>query len=272
MASHDDKGINTTLLAKNLSEINGLTDTSNQEITEDTAITLPQSVKLNNTKYDIKKDGTVIINNSILPKEYQQVEYIESTGTQYIDTKIYGITESDEIELIASYEENNEGTASMFGWDDGINYFDINLYHTARANHAEIAWGRNYKNTSNVLEKGIPHTICIKLDDEDLVLQIDSVEIGKVQKCNSNLNQSHGLFARFRNNEPRLYACSKVYKLMYWRQGVLFKYLIPCYSTTTVTDVDGIQKPKNTIGMYDTVEGKFYVNQGSGTFEKGNDV
>ena len=44
---------------------------------------------------------------------------------------------------------------------------------------------------------------------------------------------------------------------------------IPCYSTTTVTDVDGTERPAGTVGMYDTIDGKFYVNKGTGTFGYG---
>jgi len=50
---------------------------------------------------------------------------------------------------------------------------------------------------------------------------------------------------------------------------------IPCYSTTTVTDVNGKNCPSGTKGMYDTVEGKFYTNQGDptkGDFIAGPDV
>ena len=38
-------------------------------------------------KYEIKKNGSVNKYISILPDDFQQLEYIESTGTQYIDTK-----------------------------------------------------------------------------------------------------------------------------------------------------------------------------------------
>ena len=41
MASHDENGINTTSLAKNLSQINNLTDTNNQAIEENAEIILP---------------------------------------------------------------------------------------------------------------------------------------------------------------------------------------------------------------------------------------
>ena len=79
MASHDKDGIDTTSLAENLSQINGLTDTNNQEITENTRITLPKNVRLNNSIYKIKKDG--MVEKNLLPLEYQEVEYIQTTGT-----------------------------------------------------------------------------------------------------------------------------------------------------------------------------------------------
>ena len=100
MASHDKDGIDTTSLANNLKQINGLTDTNNQEITE---ITLPKSVKLNNTKYDIKKDGTVIINNKILPAEYEQVKYLKSSGTQFINSMYFPLEFRYEIDCELVY-------------------------------------------------------------------------------------------------------------------------------------------------------------------------
>ena len=57
----------------------------------------------------------------------------------------------------------------------------------------------------------------------------------------------------------KLYNC-------YISKDNITRNFIPCYSTTTVTDVDGIERPVGTVGMYDTVEGKFYVNKGTGTF------
>ena len=41
------------------------------------------------TKYKIGEDGTVIISKPRLPEEYQEVEYIQSDGTQYINTGIF---------------------------------------------------------------------------------------------------------------------------------------------------------------------------------------
>ena len=59
MTSHDRNGIDTTSLAKNLSQINNLTDLNNKAIEESTEITLPKIIKLNNTTYEINADGEV---------------------------------------------------------------------------------------------------------------------------------------------------------------------------------------------------------------------
>ena len=59
MASRDENGINTTSLAKNLSEINGLKDTNNQAITENTEINFPKSLLLNNFLFIIIIVGIV---------------------------------------------------------------------------------------------------------------------------------------------------------------------------------------------------------------------
>ena len=87
MASRDDRGINTAFLAKNLSEINGLTDNTDQVISESTEIRIPKVIKLNSIQYIIYQDGNVEKIIEGLPSRYKKVEYIESTGTQWIDTE-----------------------------------------------------------------------------------------------------------------------------------------------------------------------------------------
>ena len=84
-----------------------------------------------------------------------------------------------------------------------------------------------------------------------------------------NVESSEKMYIFAMNNSPNPVAYgSKIYSMTIDQ----IRNFIPCYSTTTVTDVDGIERPKDTIGLYDTVEGKFYVNKGTGTFLKGNDV
>lgn len=57
------------------------------------------------------------------------------------------------------------------------------------------------------------------------------------------------------------YSSAKLYKAQIYSGDVVIRNFIPCY-----------RKSDNVIGMYDTVEEKFYTNQGTGVFIKGPDV
>ena len=259
MASHDDKGINTTSLAKNLSEINGLTDTDNQSITE---ITLPKSVKLNNIKYKIKEDGTVIMNNSILPDEFEQVEYIESSGTQYINTKYYA-------NGISSYSfkySNNSINGVMFGaynghWTSGNGLY-INITSTDHGNPF-LHYYSNSRIPVSYYNEGI-----IEINRGTFCL--NGVQYLNLKPTEFNVQYSTYIFCGNWNGQ-RKEQFSK-YRLYYFRiyeENEQIRFFVPCYSTTTVTDVDEKQCSVGTVGLYDTVNGQFYTNQGTGTFGYG---
>ena len=65
----------------------------------------------------------------------------------------------------------------------------------------------------------------------------------------------------------------KIYYCKIYDSNILKRDFIPCYSTTSVINVDGNSVPTNTRGLYDLVEGKFYTNQGRGEdFIAGPDV
>ncbi len=63
----------------------------------------------------------------------------------------------------------------------------------------------------------------------------------------------------------------RIYYLKIYEEGRIIRDYIPCYCTTTVINVDGVQVPENTKGLYDLVEGKFYTNKGTGSFGYGMD-
>ena len=56
------------------------------------------------------------------------------------------------------------------------------------------------------------------------------------------------------------------YNSKIYNNNIIKRNFISCYSTTTVTDVDGKQFSAGTVGLYDTVNSQFYVNKGTGIF------
>lgn len=88
-----------------------------------------------------------------------------------------------------------------------------------------------------------------------------------------NFNYNYYLFSAYTNGA----ACDKAkFRMSYCKiknvKNQFIRYYIPCYSKTKIIDVNEREQPKGTIGMYDLVHGQFYVNNGTRTFLKGNDV
>ena len=230
-----------------------------------------------NRKYIINNDGKVeqIIveeKESLLPKEYQQVEYIESTGTQYIDTKFNSET-GISCDLIASYREIGKNNSILAAFDKNR---EQRMYFAHISNPGTF-WTLGYGDyylSNKIPIKDTIYRIKSKLLNNEQEIIINEEEIIRKELSNYyNINLNMYVFAMNKNGVVDNFSKSRVYGLELFKNNILNKNFIPCYSTTTVTNVDGKQCPSNTKGMYDLVEGKFYTNQGSGDdFIAGPDV
>lgn len=84
-------------------------------------------------RYKIFKDGKVEVEEGVLlPSEYTQVEYIESTGTQYIDTNVIQNSHCS-IFYDASIEEFVHDSGIVGAYSQGIQGFGI----------CQFIWERN---------------------------------------------------------------------------------------------------------------------------------
>lgn len=212
-----------------------------------------------------------------LPEEFQEVEYIESTGTQWIDTRYFVFGEIIKFNLKYMYENTNNKGTSLFGAsNEPINntkYTGIPFYVSNLNNR--LALGNSYN--INIMTENINTFYNYKLT-------IDTKE--KKWSFTKNDNEKYGnfsgdiisnisivIFGHHRTDGSVIQKSSyKNYGFVIIQDNILMRDFIPCYSTTTVTDVNGKECPKDTIGLYDTIEGKFYTNQGTGEFLKGRDV
>ena len=210
----------------------------------------------------INYDGAIVPE---FPKEFQQVEYIESTGTQWIDTKVIPTsTLNGTFELMCM----NRGYA--FGSTNGQN---------------KDYWGVNFKGSNGMFELYLgtgsyPYYGKWKKETKYKISIID-----KKFLCDENLmydfNNSQNSFQFNTNKTIYLFGLNygggeffpyRFYSANFFNNNGKIRDFIPCYTTTTVTDINGKQCPSGTIGLYDTVEGKFYTNQGTGEFLKGEDI
>ena len=192
-----------------------------------------------------------------LPSAYQEVQYIESTGTQYINT---GVVNSSTIyiEHIASFANVNASVLSGSEYSSSYR-FKWGLNGT---NTLYIGYGSNNRNTtvSNIsidnyftfkIGKGIQEIVgvCSYADTEALG-RYSTQPIHLMARREYGGNSKTDCMGNQRTKSCKIYD-----------NNVLIRDFVPCY-----------RKSDNVPGLYDTVNNVFYTNAGSGTFLMGNEV
>ena len=183
-----------------------------------------------------------------LPSAYQEVEYIQSTGTQYIALNT-PITSNYNIEI--DYETTGTinfllGTSKQgalhfcLGGDFIIRSTGWNTYgYTTTGNREVIKNSGKYWYLNDSLATTTSDISSITIE-YGLTLFVYNV--------NGAINS--GTFSSY-----------KLFNFKEYYGNELKADYIPCY-----------RKSDNEIGMYDLVTNTFYTNQGSGTFLKGANV
>lgn len=191
----------------------------------------------------------------ILPSEYQQVDYIESTGTQYIDTNIIPDVNT---KLEANFAITNTSILNYMGsaLNNGKGFFEFGMTTTGQASalfSVDLGDGaiipdyadNNYHTyyVSNGLQK------------------VDEVEGTNSITSFTGTMLSIYLFRRHIEWEGTSYCYAKLKYCKIWQGENIVRDFIPCY-----------RKSDNAIGLYDLISNSFFTNAGTGTFSKGNDA
>lgn len=191
-------------------------------------------------------------NTYLLPSNYQQVEYIESTGTQYIDTLVYSKQNMKiELDMQLSSASGDQKFFGSYGGTGGICLGTLNnLWRYG--NKTWINSNRTIPTTSD--------RITIIIEKQKYIFGDRSVNIGQSAITD---NTDHSMLAMAIAYNGRLYskAKMKIYRLKIYDSELLIRDFIPSYNTLT-----------GEIGLYDIIMGNFYTNQGSDIFVKGDDV
>ena len=197
---------------------------------------------------------TVLWKKAALPVEYQEVEYIESSGTQYIDTGMRGSNNTKaDIEFQATGEKflpfgarssatsdcfaiwaagSNVGTALRIGFDGTSGYTGgattTNKYHIIHSQDGayvndNLVWAppiRTFTTPQNLI-----------------------------------------VFGYYSTATTRTLSAIRLYHLKLWESNIRVRDFMPCY-----------RKSDNVVGLYDLVSDTFFTNSGSGNFVKGPDI
>lgn len=212
-----------------------------------------------------------ITNDSSSSSSYEQLEYIESDGTQYIDLRyIPNVNTKLELDLLLSgpykscevYDcENNGGSNILFGTIDSNGQWFIANFGDLSSQYNELfIWpgdGSADGKQSIILYDGTMR------NRNTLVLENGSFTYGEQTrtlnaKTANNLTTMYLFGANAKEydyNGPFTVYNMRVYGLKIYENSVLVKNYVPA-----------MNKISHDIGLYDKVEEEFYGNIGTGVF------
>ena len=194
------------------------------------------------------------MNKLRLPAAYQEVAYIQSTGTQYIDTGVqptvstkinFGINMAEETGAVIIGDCTGEGYPGDYqDWRifnySGVAYFDVG---ESRVNSGAFA-----ANTYYDVECG---NFYVKLNGTT-VAQGTTVTGNPIGTFTAKI---------FYRTSGATFSKGRLYYLKMYNGATLIRDFVPCY-----------RKSDGVAGLYDMVNKSFYTNEGTGSFIVGHNV
>lgn len=223
--------------------------------------------KLTNAQYtEATNDLDDIFEGVELPSTYQQVEYLESSGTQYIDTGRV----PNNTDIIEQKFQSKNTTNTTYCWygsmpSSGTTTPRISMGIT----NGSLFFGVNYTANYSYNSTELTHIKWKVIEEKKFEVILNGERSIKTVAGNASvysptISLTSYLFARHGNDGVQVTdgAGTKIYfHREYLADGTIQLNLIPCY-----------RKSDGVAGMYDTISETFLTNLGTGTFVVGNDV
>lgn len=193
-----------------------------------------------------------------LPSGYNRLEYIKSSGAQYIDT---GFKHNQNTRVVMDAQLTSAPSVNCWLFE-GRNATgtsgaskSVFFYQTSTK-----LWTSDYNGSGDRLAfSGISSTDRLKIDYNKNVCTIN----GQTQTHSETTFQSkYNLFLLADNRAGTVYGpCNaKLYSCQIYDNGTLIRDFIPCQTTS------------GEIGLWDDVNSVFYGNAGTGTFTAGPEI
>ena len=197
----------------------------------------------------------------LLPNEYQEVEYLESTGTQYIITNYHPQTDWTAVDWKFAFTASQNGDQMLWGARSATNgrkvwqcekYFGRSWYVACGSVSYRIVLADYGRKLNQIYTGHVDNT----------TLTVDGGSASPTQTNTGENESTMGIFcwnkngtAEYKNNGLQIYS------LTFKENDIVSANFIPCY-----------RKSDKVAGMYDTVSNTFYTNSGTGEFITGPEV
>lgn len=185
-----------------------------------------------------------------LPDGYTQVEYIQSSGTQYIDT---GFKPNQDTRVVVDIQPTYAETYGYFGGRTASTNSSFTLWMISPDIRADYGSTRISQDVANL-------TARVTIDYNKNVCTYGSYTIEHTSKTFSSSANLVLLSVNTNGSiDERMLPC-KLYSCQIYDDGDMIRDYIPCINA------------ENAAGLYDTVGKQFYGNAGTGAFTAGPEV
>nr|DAO56726.1 MAG TPA: protein of unknown function (DUF5047) [Caudoviricetes sp.] len=193
-----------------------------------------------------------------LPDGYTQVEYIQSSGTQYINT---GFKPTGNTMVSVDFSAYNQTTSQqgIFGSRPGTSgRFTLFTGNSTASLQADYDTKQTLAN-QNAEISGLDLTKRVNISmSNKLVIDGNTVSSTTIKSFTSTYDMY--LFANNNVGVVQLPSSLNLYSCAIYDDNTLVRNFIPC------------KNPDGVVGLYDSINSQFYQNAGSGTFTDGPEV
>ena len=186
-----------------------------------------------------------------LPTGYTQLAYIESSGTQYIDTGILP-QEDMQVEIAA--------VVTGSGWQNIVGSGSVILLQTSDANLSNVYFGGALQSSSMFFFTEVEDFLAV-VNQTGVIRRGYARDLVKTTWAHADMPTTANniwLFAANSGGSPSRPATMKCYAFRILVDGEKVCELIPA-----------MRNSDQVVGMYDTAAGAFRTNGGSGVFSGG---
>ena len=174
-----------------------------------------------------------MITSRILPIDYQQLDYIESKGNQYIDT---GVTANQNISI--QVDGWMLTPHSLYGTTTGLNV----TASSANVGGYFYYWNRN---STGAAGSSSEFRRCVYTQRKNKCFRNNKL-VSSFPLQNFTDNQTIYLFCRHNYSTVDDIGRCRIYSCIIWDNDIMIRNMIPCYR---IVDSE--------IGMYDLINNKF---------------
>lgn len=198
---------------------------------------------------------------SRLPEGYAEVEYIESTSGQYIDT---GIKPTETLKFEIDIEPSTDGGSEHKYI--AYSYYSASNIAGGTAYSFSILWtsggigvktGSHYNTNKDLTElgpSGNTQRLSVVVDYKNKYASVNDVVETSI---GTNVSPSMDTICILGRNTGNYCIDAKIYSCKIENSGEVVREFVPCVH------------PSGIVGLYDLIEDKFYVDNGGGVFTAG---